>query len=374
MGQVGSLLLAVAFPLALFALTERPLRSALSLGRLWIAFLLLVGGALGALSFYGEALFWSLSGLSLVATNQVALASILAMLLFAAPLEEGSKLLAVWSVHQLGRLRKRADAVVAAVAVGAGFAASEGVLYLLQPSPLALAWLRVLLGACAHVFFAGVWGAVLGTRSRLHLLSITWFACMVVHGLFDHVVFGRGEGTLVVSLPLLVMMVVLGWLLMREVRQGEVWVPRPVGLAPPSLRELQAAMRRRQQPLMLRWIIAGTFVTTGVVIASLALAVAAGHEMGIDFSVADEADMRSNGPLMLLGAAVLMAFPVAGYLVARASASRSVLEAAMGAALAITVVVALLSLAAPVAVVFALAVAPVAFGLACLGAWFGVTR
>jgi hypothetical protein len=125
---------------------------------------------------------------------------------------------------------------------------------------------------------------------------------------------------------------------------------------------------------VLRWIIAGGFVTTGVVLASLMLAVLIGHEMGVDFSYANEADMRSNGPLVLLGSAVLAAFPVAGYLVARASGASSVLEPAMGAALAITAVVALLSLAAPIAVVFALAVAPVAFALACVGAWFGLTK
>ncbi len=374
MEQVGSFLLAVGFPLALFALAERPLRFELSLSRPWLALLLLIGGVLGATSFYVEATFWSVSGLTLVAKNELALGALLAMLLFAAPLEEGGKLLAAWGLYQLGKLRRRADAVVAAVAIAAGFAASEATLYISHPLELGLPLMRVLLGACAHVFFAGVWGFVLGTRSKLHLLSITWFACMVVHGLFDHVVFGRGDGTLVVALPLLVAMVVVGWLLMREVRQGEVWLPRQVGLAPPGLRELQAALQRREQPLMFRWIIAGTFVTTGVVIASLALAVAVGHEMGIDFSVADEADMRSNGPLMLLGVAVLMAFPASGYLVARASGSGSVLEAATGAALAIGAVVGLLSLAAPVAVVFALAVAPVAFGLACLGAWFGITR
>ena len=63
-----------------------------------------------------------------------------------------------------------------------------------------------------------------------------------------------------------------------------------------------------------------------------------------------------------------------GYLVARASAARSVLEAAIGAGLAIAGTLVLLGLAAPLAVVFAVAFAPVAFGLACAGAFFGMAR
>jgi len=88
----------------------------------------------------------------------------------------------------------------------------------------------------------------------------------------------------------------------------------------------------------------------------------------------DQEDVRSSGPLVLLGSAVLAAFPLAGYLVARASSATSVLEPAMGAGLAIAAVVALLSVTAPIAVAFALAVAPVAFVLACSGAWFGLSR
>jgi hypothetical protein len=128
---------------------------------------------------------------------------------------------------------------------------------------------------------------------------------------------------------------------------------------------MQRALRRSDRPLMLHWIAIGALVTLGVMIASVALAVYLGHSLGIDFASADESDVRSSGPLVLVGVAILAGFPFAGYLVARASAATSVLEPAMGAAVAIAAAVALLSLAAPVAVVFALAVAPLAFGLAC---------
>jgi hypothetical protein len=137
---------------------------------------------------------------------------------------------------------------------------------------------------------------------------------------------------------------------------------------------MRQALKRSDRPLMLHWIAIGALVTLGVTLSLLALAVYLGHRVGIDFALADEADVRSSGPLVLLGIAVLAAFPFAGYLVARASAATSVLEPAMGAGVAIVMVLLTLSATAPVAVIFALAVAPVAFVLACGGAWFGVGR
>jgi hypothetical protein len=127
---------------------------------------------------------------------------------------------------------------------------------------------------------------------------------------------------------------------------------------------------------MLRWIGIGALVTTGVMTAALASSVFLGHRLGLDFAAVDRGDTTAAGtaPLVLLGAAALSAFPIGGYLVARASAARGVLEPAIGAALAIAGVLVLLGLAAPVAVVFAVAFAPVAFGLACAGAWMGMAR
>ncbi len=128
---------------------------------------------------------------------------------------------------------------------------------------------------------------------------------------------------------------------------------------------------------MVTWIGIGALVTTGVMTVAIACAVLLGHRIGIDFTAVDRgesAGMTSLAPLMLLAAAALLAFPFAGYLVARASSTRSVLEPAIAAGLAIAGSLVLLGLAAPVAVVFATAFAPVAFGLACIGAWMGITR
>ena len=143
---------------------------------------------------------------------------------------------------------------------------------------------------------------------------------------------------------------------------------------PPRLSLVTEALNPRDQPLMLRWVVLGAFVNVGLMFALLVAAVAVGHRLGVDFSAADESDMTSAGPLALLGAALLASFPLAGYLVARASSAIGVLEPALAAALALASIVAILALVAPLGVLFALAVAPLAFGLACGGAWIGLER
>jgi hypothetical protein len=69
-----------------------------------------------------------------------------------------------------------------------------------------------------------------------------------------------------------------------------------------------------------------------------------------------------------------LAFPAAGYLVARASGTKSVLEPALGASLAVFGAVLFLSVTTPIAAVFALALTPIAFILASAGAWLGIGR
>jgi hypothetical protein len=297
------------------------------------------------------------------------------MLFFAAPLEEGAKVVVLWPAYLRGLLRHPADGVLRAATVATGFAMMETLIQG-QGDFSGLLALRLVLGQFAHVFFAAVWGFVLASRDKAHWLRFVWAAATLFHGLFDHIVFWRGVGTLAAVVPGLIAMVGFGWYGLFRLKQQASLSPALGGLVlqGPSLQALTDALRRRDRPLMLHWIVLGALVTTGVVLVAFALAVFLGHRLGIDFAAANEADMRSNGPLVLLGVGMMGAFPVAAYLIARASGTRSVLEPAMSAALAIFAAVVLLSMAAPLAVVFALAVAPVAFGLACVGAWFGLTK
>jgi RsiW-degrading membrane proteinase PrsW (M82 family) len=312
--------------------------------------------------------------------------ALLATFLLAAPLEEGLKVLVVWPIYGTRRLTTPRLGLTFAACAGAGFAGGETLGQGLTEALTWIAALRILVGMPAHPFFAGMWGYALGTRgaTRARWFVIAWLGATTLHALYDHIVFGRGPGLLVLAAPMFLMMALLAWVGMRDVAPpSSSSHSGPESRAslllssipePPSLGAMRRALQRSDRPLMLHWIGIGALVTLGVVIVLLAGAVYVGHAVGIDFALADEADVRSSGPLVLLGSAILAGFPIAGYLVARASAAHSVLEPAMGAGLAIVAAVALLSLAAPVAAVFGLAAAPLAFALACGGAWFGLVR
>jgi len=141
---------------------------------------------------------------------------------------------------------------------------------------------------------------------------------------------------------------------------------------PPTLQAVREALRRKDHPIMLRWILFGALVTVGTMVAGLSASVLFGHWMHVDFSVVDEHDATTTAPLVLLGVGLLSAFPVSGFLIARASNVPTLLEPALASAIAITGVCGMLGVLAPVALVFAFAFSPIAFGLSCAGAWAGM--
>lgn len=362
---------------------RRLFRDVLHARTLIFAIAVMAGASLGAACLFVENTFFRWIGVyadvsqNLVTNSSDSVSSaqagfggaLLAMLLFAAPLEEGGKLLTVWPLHSRAQLETRADSLFSALCVAGGFALWEGTshaLYLEQRFVLA----RVLLVTVGHFFFAGVWSFVLGDSLRRKRLGLAWANATLFHGLFDHIVLVRGEGAMAVLVPVLLSMAALS-----------VWGVRSVGALPRALQwvlppeaELQGAFVRPVGGVKWRWTLIGAMVVTGVALTALVVAVVVGHRIGIDFAAADEGDVRANGPLVLLGASIMTAFPVAGYLITRASGARSIIEAAIGAALSLTGLVVALTFSAPVTVVFTLPMLPVAIGLTCVGAWFGVGR
>ncbi len=369
--------LLIAFPLALGYLVWRRVSM---LGRVSrrLTVGMVLGGALAALfAAYFERIVLSFTGLTLDVATSGAGGALLATFLLAAPLEEALKVSVVWPLYRSRRIDGPRLGLWYASAAGAGFAAVKGVMAAVFGAPGGLTVLRALLGAPAQLFFAGLWGYALGTRRtrrRGHWFSLGWLTATLLHGLYDHIVWGRGPGLLVTVLPLFVFMGVGAWIALRDVAPDSLTSHHSLLADPPSLHSLREALRPVDHRLMVRWIVIGAFTTLGLMIALLGLAVVLGHRLGVDFSLADESDVRSSGPLILLGAAVLSAFPIAGFLVAKASAAHSVLEPALAAGLALAALVAMLFITAPIGVLFALAVAPLAFGLACGGAWIGLDR
>ncbi len=369
--------LLIVFPLALGYLVWRRVSM---LGRVSrrLTIGMVLGGAVAALfAAYFERIVLSFTGLSLDVATSGAGGALLATFLLAAPLEEALKVSVVWPLYRTRRIDGPRLGLWYASAAGAGFAALKGVMAVVLGAPGGLTVLRALLGAPAQLFFAGLWGYALGTRrarSRGRWFSLGWLTATLLHGLYDHIVWGRGPGLLVTVIPLFLFMGVGAWIALRDVAPDSLSSHHSILPDPPSLHSLREALRPVDHRLMVRWIVIGAFTTLGLMIALLGLAVLLGRRLGVDFSLADESDVRSSGPLILLGAAVLLAFPIAGFLVAKASAAHSVLEPALAAGLALAALVAMLFVTAPIGVLFALAVAPLAFGLACGGAWIGLER
>ena len=379
--EASNLLLGIVLglmPLAMAALLWRQLNRQSALGRRNAILAISAGAGLAILSVHLERFFLGLTDLSLQASRSGPVAAMLTMFLFVAPLEQGLKVLAVWPLYRTRALDGSRLGMLYAACAGAGFSAVVTFDYVAwAPHLNLLVALRAALGAPAHLFFAGVWGFALGggRGGRGRWFSVAFLVSMLLHGLYEHIVFGRGPAILVAILPLALVMVVTGWVALRD----SGLVPSSHysllhNLEPPSIDSVRRALTRKNRPLMPHWIALSGLVTVGLMLSLLAAAVYVGHRVGIDFAMANESDWRSTGPLVLLGVAVLSSFPFAGFLVARATAATSVLEPALGAGLAIAGIVMLLIMAAPIAVVFALAGAPVAFGLACGGAWLGLTR
>lgn len=314
------------------------------------------------------------------------------LVLFAAPLREAAKVVAVWPAYRSQWFDEPFDGIVYASAGSLGFAAAESAT-ILRLHPTGGIWIaRALVALPAHVFFAGVWGYALGRarrEKRARLFPLAWGVATAAHALYIHLVWGRGPGALVGTVPLLGAMALLVLLAGRDLwRRGDEAAAVQEGrsganllgegssvvdrLSLASLATVSEVLRReRGQPIHLRWILFGALVTLGAMIVGLAGAIALGHAAGVDFSIVDERDVSTTAPVALLGAGVLAAYPTAGYLVAKASRLPTLLEPALAVLAALFATLVMLGLAAPVALIFGFAVSPVAWGLACAGAWIG---
>lgn len=352
-----------------------------------VSFTFALGALLAAAAFFVEVKAGQVSGLDLRAAVSGEAGALVFLFALVAPLNEAAKVTAAWPAFRSRHFDEPYDGLVYSAAAALGFAAAQNAA-ILRAHPTGAIWLaRAALSLPAHLFFASAWGYALGRAKQLKtpgaLFPGTWFAATMGHALYAHFVYGRGPGALVAVAPLLAMMGGVTWLFARDLRARGNEPPPPSsrlsilsrlsidGSRPPSLTAVRDALRRADQPIMLRWILLGALVTIGAMFAGLAASVAFGNWAHVDFAIVDEHDVATVGPVALLGAGVLAAFPLSGFLVARASSLPTLLEPALASALAIVLALVLLGFTAPLALVFALAFSPIAWILACAGAWIG---
>jgi RsiW-degrading membrane proteinase PrsW (M82 family) len=344
-----------------------------------------LGGLGKGLTSYAEARASAWTGLDMRAQVAGNAGSMLFLFGFAAPMREASKVAAMWPAFRSKHFDEPVDGLVYASAAALGFACIESALTL-RGHAVGWIWIaRTAVALPAHVFFACMWGYALGRVKTIKrpgpLFPFAWVVATAAHGLYTHLVYGRGPGALVGTLPLLLAMAVATFFAARDLRmrgnrssRSSMLLERVSVLytsGPPSLQTVRDVLRREGHPITVRWIAFGALVTVGAMTAGLVLSVAFGHWAHVDFSTVDEHDVSTTAPVALLGSGLLAAFPISGFLIARASGVPTLLEPALAAGLAIVLMLVLLGLAAPVALVFALAFSPIAWALACAGAWIG---
>ncbi len=355
-------------------------------------------GALCAVpTFYLQEKASSWTGLDVRSAIAGDAGSLLFQFALVSPVRELAKVAASWPAFQSKHFDEPYDGVVYAALASMGFATYDGAWHLWHHRDAGIWMVRVLLALPAHLFFACLWGYALGRAKKAKrpgkLFPLTWLAATVGHAFYAHFTYGRGPGALVALVPMLLMMALVATMLARDLhRRGEEAVRAPgfassdggllsstpysvptSSTSPPSLRAVREALRKADRPIMVRWIVVGTLVTIGAMIVGLAASIAFGHYARVDFAAVDEHDVSTTAPVALLGAWILAAFPLSGFIVARASGVATLLEPALSAGLAIVAALVLLGLAAPIALVFALAFSPIALALACAGAWVGRT-
>ena len=300
-----------------------------------------------------------------------------------APIQEAAKVAAAWPAFLSKHLDQAYDGVVYSAASALGFAAVENAL-VLRAHPAGAIWIaRAVLALPAHVFFACLWGYALArakqSKRRLPIFPVAFVATIAAHGLYAHFVYGRGPGALLAVTPLLAMMGVVAWMLGRDLRSRVERPSTPVPSTsrgrlarlsqPPSLSAVRSALRRADEPVKVRWIVLGAFVTLGAMLVGLAGGVVAAHVLHIDLSTVNEHELTTAAPALLLGMGLLGSFPTSGWLVARAANVRTLLEPALASVLALVITLVALGFAAPFAVIFGLAISPIAWVLSCAGAW-----
>src|SRR5450432_3330022 len=195
-----------------------------------------LGGAVAAgFSAYFERVVLSFTGLSLAVATSGAGGALLATFLLAAPLEEALKVGVVWPLYRTRRIDgPRLGVCYASAAV-------SGAVSVIAGGASGLSLLRASVSAPAHLFFAGLWGYTLGARggTRGHWFSLAWLAATLLHGLYAHIVWGRGPGLLVTVIRLFLFMGLGAWVALRDVAPDVTAESHSLIPDPPSLRRMR---------------------------------------------------------------------------------------------------------------------------------------
>jgi hypothetical protein len=119
--------------------------------------------------------------------------------------------------------------------------------------------------------------------------------------------------------------------------------------------------------LSLRWLAFGMLTTLGVLLLSCAIAVVAGHALGLDFATFEQDEGAASSDLAFVAAFILGAFALSGWLLGRVASVRATSESILGPLLIVPLVVVVLPTGRS-EFVFTLALALIAALLTAAGA------
>ncbi len=300
-----------------------------------------------------------------------------------APLAELSVALVILGLHRRHHDLTRRDCLGYALAAQAGYVATIVAWHAVREPASWLSLWQTLLAIPGYSFAAGLWGYALGAPRRPALwLTVGLCVAIGLHTLWDHTLFNSVPGVLVVLIPLIVVMALLGANALRILRsehgghaaRNSVFLLLASLPDAPTLSELRESIGYGQHRTRVGWVVLGCFVYFGSVFCSLGTAVYLGNRWGIDFTRAGEADLGANAPLLLIGTAMVAAYPLAGYLQARASDAKVIMEPALAAATSLGLTAALVSKGESIALALLLSISPLAIILASAGAWWASHR
>ncbi len=145
------------------------------------------------------------------------------------PLEELSKLVAVWlAIYRRSDFQEPLDGIIYAGTAAVGFASVENIVYLLHLGP-GIIVSRVLFATPAHVMFSSMWGYSMGLarfrrEGELKTILGGFALAAFLHGCYNFLVAFNPKAAVFSLAPLLIFM---GWLMNTKIQQFRRNLPFP---------------------------------------------------------------------------------------------------------------------------------------------------
>src|SRR5207249_869110 len=148
------------------------------------------------------------------------------------------KVAGVAPVWRARKLRQRLDGVIYAAAAALGFVSAHNAELLLSRGADALTVGRTPLAVPAHPFFASMWGHPLGREAQAssrrrggprllggRTFNLIWLTATIFNAIYDHLVFARSAIALIGAAPIVLSMLIVGYIFGRDLLRSAASPP-----------------------------------------------------------------------------------------------------------------------------------------------------